>query len=205
MTEPEVITAIKDIALAFAGVITAAVAVKGLGTWNRQLRGTVQFEVARSVARAAYKLRDALRACRSPWISGHEFPEEYHQGGMKKTPEQEAAGYAHVYSKRWAPVWDALQELDASTLEAEALWGAPIRQATDLLRKVVREVNVAIDAYISNAASGGADFADDREYAQDIRRTLWGSPTDAKNSINTQLADAISAIDDQVRPHLQRR
>jgi hypothetical protein len=160
--------------------------------------------VARSVARGAYKVRDRLQACRSPWISGHEFPEEYHQAGVKKTPEQEAKGYAHVYSKRWNPVWDALQELDASTLEAEALWGLAIRKATDELRQVVREVNVAIDALISNAASGGTDFANDRGYGKEIRSTVWGSSTDAKNPINVKLAAAIKAIDDQVRPHLQR-
>jgi hypothetical protein len=204
LTVTELITTSKDIVLALAAIITAVVAVKGLSTWNRQLRGTAGFDVARSLAKCSYKVRDKLQVCRSPLLSAHEFPAEYHDAGLKKSAEQEAKGYAFVYSNRWSPVWEAIQELDASTLEAEALWGPSIRETTDQLRKVVREVNVAIDAFIANAVSNGENFSTDQESGKKMRATVSALPTDSANAINVALAAAIQAIDDQLRPHLQR-
>ena len=137
-------------------------------------------------------------------LSALELSAEYHEGGLQKSTEQEARGYAFAYSNRWNPVWEAIQELDASTLEAEALWGQPIRQATDQLRTVAREVNIAIDALIADAASGRENFASDRDFGSQIRATVSALPTDSANSMNMKMTDAILAIDDQLRAHLQR-
>lgn len=200
----EFITAGKDIFLSLAGIATAIVANKGLSTWNRELRGKASFDVARTLAKSAYKVRDKLQQSRSPLLSAHEFPAEYHEGGLKKTSEQEAKGYAHVYSNRWLPVREAMQEFDASTLEAEALWGSPVRDATNQLCKAVREVNVAIDAFISNAGAGGEDFSTDREFGKKMRSTVSALPSDATNELNIKLAAAVQAIDNLLRPHLRR-
>jgi hypothetical protein len=204
ITTPELVTAVKDIVLALAAVVTATVAIKGLSTWNRQLRGTAGFEAARALAKSAYKVRDTLQSCRSPLLSSHEFPPEYHEAGAKRSPEQEAKGYAFLYTNRWSPVWQAMQEFDTNVLEAEALWGQPIREATDHLRKVVREVNVAIDAFIANAASGGEDFSSDKEFGKKMRSTVSALRTDSKNEVNVKLSVAVQSIDDHLRPHLQR-
>jgi hypothetical protein len=204
LTTPELIATAKDIVLALAAVVTATVAVKGLNTWNRQLRGTADFDVARCLAKAAYKVRERLQSCRSPLLSAQEFPPGYYDGEGKRSPEQDASGYAFVYSNRWSPVWDAMQEFDVSVLEAEALWGKPIREATDSLRIVVHEVNVAIDAFVADAASGGEDFSSDREFGKKMRSIVSAHPTDSENELNKKLAAAVQAIDDQLRQHLQR-
>jgi hypothetical protein len=200
----EFITAAKDIVLAVAGLVTAFVALKGLNTWNRQLRGTAGFDVARSLAKSSYKVRDKLQACRSPILSAGEFPIDYHDGGLKKTSKQKTVGYAFVYKERWNFVQEAIQEFDAATLEAEALWGQAIRETTDQLRKVVFEVNMAIEAFILNASSDDENFIKDKEYGQAILSKVSASSADSMNSINLSLALAIKAIDDQLLPHLQR-
>lgn len=204
MTPAEIIAAAKDIVLAIAAAVTASVAVRGLSTWNRELKGKAAFDVARALAKSAYKLRDELQSCRSPLIRSAEFPAEHHASGSKRTPEQEAQAYAHVYSNRWSPVWGALQKFDTHTLEAEALWGAGVREKTDQLRKVVREVNVAIEAVIANASSGGEDFSTDREFGKQMRSTVAAVPGDEKNEVNAKLAAAIRGVEDELRPHLQR-
>ena len=204
LTTPELIAVIKDIVLALAAIVTATVAIKGLTTWDRQLRGTAGFEAARAVAKSAYKVRDTLQDCRSPFLSSHEFPPEYYESRSNRAPEQKAKGYAFLYTNRWSPVWQAMQEFDANVLEAEALWGQSIRTATDPLRKVVRELNIAIDAIIANAASGGEDFSSDRDFEKKIRSMVSAVRTDSKNEVNIQLATAVQLIDDQLLPHLQR-
>jgi hypothetical protein len=200
----EVIAAVKDVVLALAAIATVIIAFKGLSTWSRQLHGTAHFEAAKGVAKATYRVRERLQASRSPLLSAHEFPPEYHEAGAKRSSEREAQGYAYVYFNRWAPVGEAMQEFDASVLEAEALWGKPVRDTTDQLRKVVREVNVAVDALIANAASGGEDFSSDREFGKLMRSTVSAVPTDSKNEVNGKLAAAIQALDELLRPHLQR-
>lgn len=68
---------LKDLALAGAAVVTAWVAVLGLRKWREELRGKTDFEVARALARATYKVRDDLAACRMPLIRSSEFPADY--------------------------------------------------------------------------------------------------------------------------------
>lgn len=201
---PELVTCAKDIVLALAALVTAGVAVAGLTTWNRQLRGSARFETARSMAKAAYMVRDRLQACRSPLLLAQEFPADYHEAGPTRSPEVEAKGYAFLYSQRWLPVFEAMQEFDTSVLAAEALWGQPIRDAADELRSVVREVGGAIHALIANAASGGQDFRDDREFGKRMRSTVSGSPTNSENELNKKLDAAIHILDARLRPHLRR-
>jgi hypothetical protein len=200
----EAIVAAKDVILAIAGATTAIVAVRGLNTWNRQLRGTADFDAARSLAKCTYRLRDKLQACRSPMIWAREFPPEYREAGFKKSVEQEAGGYAFVYVNRLSSVWEALQDFDTSTLEAEALWGIEVRTATDQLRAVLRKVNTAIDAVVHNVASGGQDFSTDRDFGKEMRAAVSATPSQADNSINMALQAAVEGIDALLRPHLQR-
>ena len=200
----ELITLTKDGVLAIAGVVTAIVAVKGLNTWSRQLRGTAGFDVARSLAKSSYKVRDKLQACRSRILLAGEFPIEYHDGRLKKTSEQKTLGYAFVFAERWNLVQAAVQEFDAATLEAEALWGQSIRETTDELRKVVLDVKTGIDAFILNASSGDENFTKDRQYGENMLSKAFASSGDITNSININLTLAIKAINDQLRPHLQR-
>jgi hypothetical protein len=50
----ELVIIIKDIALALAAAITGVVALKGLGTWQRELERRANFDTARQLARSAY-------------------------------------------------------------------------------------------------------------------------------------------------------
>jgi hypothetical protein len=67
----------KDLAIAGAAVTTAIVAYRGLQKWREELRGKADFEVARGLVRATFKLRDEIQSCRSPLIRGAEYPQGY--------------------------------------------------------------------------------------------------------------------------------
>lgn len=202
-TTLEVITALKDGILAIAGATTAIVAVAGLKTWSRQLRGTANFEVARSLAKATYRLRDEIRGCRTPLISASEFPDGRSPSGA--TPNEQDDAYRHVFSARLQPVYAALQEFDVQTLEAEALWGAAIREKTDELRAQVRKLNAAIGAYLSNLASGGEDFGSDRALGVQIRAEVFAPATSQDNALSMAMDNAIRGIEAELRLHLNRK
>lgn len=200
---PLTITAIKDVLLGAAAVTTASVAVVGLKRWRHELRGKAEFEAARALARATYKLRDELAACRSPFVHAYEFPPLY-SSSANRTAQQEAEGWAHVYKTRWEPVWSAIQDFDAQALEAEALWGTAARDKTQALRSCVKELNVAIEAIIDDKAVGGHNFATDREFGKRMRATVFASHNDQSNELSNSIASAVKGIEEELRQHLAR-
>lgn len=199
----ELISCIKDIIISLAALSAAIVAIYGITSWRRELKGKANFETARGLIRATYKLRDEIASCRSPLINAYEFPESY-DGLKNSTSEKEAQAYAHVYKNRWEPVWEAIQEFDSNTLEAEALWGNEIKEKTDELRQCVKEINIAIDAIISNKASGNRDFEADREFGKSMRNMVHASSSDEKNEISKRIKKSIISIEEIIRPHLKR-
>lgn len=122
MTPNEWITAVKDVLLGAAAVTTAIVAIIGLDKWRKELEGKTGFDAARGLIKATYTLRDQLQICRSPFYSATEFPADYKGGFGGQSKEEETKAWVHIYKNRWDPVWNAIQEYDAQTLEAEALW-----------------------------------------------------------------------------------
>lgn len=199
----QAITAIKDAVLAIAAGVTALVAISGIRRWRQELEGKAGFDAARLLARATYRLRDELHSCRSPLINGEEFPSGYFDT-RNPTSEEKARGTAHVYKNRWEPVSKATADFDAQVLEAEALWGSAIRNKTDALRSCVVELRVAIEALIENDASGGADFATDRELGRSIRRTVSGMPSSKDNPLSDKIAASVAEIESELKKHLGR-
>lgn len=200
----EIITASKDIVLAIAGIVTAVVAVLGLKTWSRQLRGTADFEVARKLAKATYKLRDEIQIYRSPLIRSNEFPDGQRGDNSMDRTETGANAYGHVFSARWEPVYAALQEFDTQTLEAEALWGTSVRTKTDELRKLLRVLWAATEAYIDNERSGGEHFKTDRAFGVRIRSEVFASPQAQDNDLSKKFQAVVQAIEIELKPHLKR-
>jgi hypothetical protein len=150
---------------------------------------------------ATYRLRDAVRACRSPFIQAQEFPTGY-RGRDHATAQEELDAWAHVYKSRWTPVWEAIQEYDARALEAEALWGSDIRQKTDRLRQCIRELNVAIDAFLSDKYNRGEDFRSDAELGKEMRAKLAAGLEAGDNPLSRSIAQTIDEIEREVRPHI---
>jgi hypothetical protein len=168
----ECIAAAKDIVLAVAATTTAGAALWGLKNWNRELRGRASFEVAKGLAKATYKLRDALTQFRIPLVRAAEFPSDYPHEERKTTPHERANGYWHVFRNRWKDVNLAIQELDAQALEAEALWGAEIQKKAEALRACCWKLSAAFEAFVDNEASGGENFKEDREFGKNSKRGL---------------------------------
>lgn len=205
MSTAELIKTVSDVVVALAAAVTACVAIYGVRSWARELHGRARFEVARSLAKAMYKLRDAIRVARTPLIASSEFPEGYRSSiGGKADPEVEAKAYGHVFSARWEPIWSAYQEFDAQTLEAEALWGSAIRTKTDNLRALVRKLRAAMEAFVSNASSGGEDFRSDQAFGKQIRSEVFATSSDDKNEFSKSVAAAVESVEKELLPHLRR-
>lgn len=201
MTPADITDLSKDVILSLAAVITTVVAVLGIRSWIVELRGRTSFEVARGMMLATYRLRDVVAQCRSSMVLGHEFPNDY-PGAAKASAKEELDGWAYVYKNRWRPVWEALQDYDARALESEALWGSDVREMTNGLRALVIELNIAIDAFLTDKFNRGEDFRSDPEFGKEMRSKLSASIGAKDNMLSKNIETAISAIEDQIRPHI---
>ena len=203
MTGPEVITTLKDICVGLAAVVTAIAAWSGVERWKKELQGKADFEVARSFIKATYQLRDAIEVCRSPWLAAAEFPDSYIKSEGLHSTKEEGQAMAHVYGNRCDKVSKCIQEFDAATLEAEALWGGSIEEKAKALRKCVSELRAAIESVIRDAYSGGQNFISDPEFAEQINKIVT-SAKGPENALTKKINSAISEIESNVRPHLSR-
>lgn len=197
---------LKDLALGAAALVTAWVAMQGLQKWREELRGKTDFEVARGLARATYKVRDELAACRSPLIRSSEFPADYKWPPSAQLQDHaaDANANAHVYNNRWKPVIAALREFDAQRLEAEALWGPEIRKDAEALHKCATTVFVSIEAIIDNERAGGAHFEADKDFGRLMRSQAHASPAATDNPLSNEIAAAVAAIEGRLSRHLKR-
>lgn len=202
MSTGDLIAAIKDIFLFGAAVTTAYVAYRGLEKWKEELSGSASFDVARQFMRSVYMVRDEIRSCRSPFVSASEFPEGYQGAIGNPTTREQGDAWLHVYKNRWQPVMDAIQEFDSATLEAEALWGANVKEAAQELRQLVIRLRASIDAFIRNEYSGRQDFHD-REFGVRIRADLNDTEMET-DTFSPAIQAAIERIEDLMRPHLGR-
>lgn len=202
MTTVDFFSIVKDIFLSGAAAITAYAAYKGIEKWRSEIEGKADFEVARSFIRSVYKLRNSIETCRSPFVSAGEFPEGYRGGLGGHSDKEKGDAWLYVYNNRWEPVFEAIQEFDGATIEAEALWGGKVKERAQLLRQLAARLRVSIDTYLRNEYSGNQDF-EDRDLGTKIRADLNASGLEV-DTLSPAITRAIEDIESIIRPHLRK-
>jgi hypothetical protein len=115
---------IKDLVTIASIGIAGYVALRGLQTWRDQLKGTANYELAKRLLKATYKLRDALQGVRNPFISAGEIRQAVTEAQLDikhEDPDFHATSSTAVYQIRWKPVGEAYQALELEVIEAEAI------------------------------------------------------------------------------------
>lgn len=190
---------VKDIILACAAVITTGLAVYGVRSWQVELQGRTNYEIARSLLKVTYKFRDTLSDLRAPFVQSHEFPPDYTPLDTDKRKESEAHRY--IFINRLKPVSEALQEYDIFALEAEVIWGEEIKSATDQYRSIIVTLNVAINRYIIDIVSNVEEINYD-SYVNNLRKVYRNQEND---DITAKISTDISEIEKIIKPHLKRK
>lgn len=203
MCATDIITAINNLVVSGAALTTATVAILGLKSWSRELKGKTEFEVGRSLISATYKLRDEMRYARSCYVRGYEFPEDYPKNLNDRTPEIEADAYSYIFSERSNQVAEALQELEIQALEGEAIWGQPIRNKTNAMKQCAMNFYVSIEAFINNERLSGVNFREDPAFRKSIRADVFGG-NDDQSELTIYISAAVHALETEIRSHLKR-
>lgn len=202
MSLVDIFSIIKDTVLSAAACVTGGVALAGLGAWRKELSGRANFDVARQLARTTYIVRDQISYCRSPFTAAQEFPAGYQGASSTRNSKEEGDAWVYVYKNRWDPLGKAVQDFDAASLEAEALWGHDVKQQCMELRGCVRVLQVGIEMFVQDKRSGGQLFKN-VQLAQRIESDIWDTQSD-DNELTKRINAAISGIEGVLRPHLSR-
>ncbi len=117
----------RDFVVLAVSIVGAWVAVSGLSTWKRQLKGQTEYALARRLMTGVLRVRNKLRAVRE-----HGPFED-----MKNT-----------LGERLQAVDEAWVELETGVLEAEALWGYTAGQMLSKLRQCHGELAAGVLEYL---------------------------------------------------------
>jgi len=108
------ITIIKDIVLATTAVIASLVAIKGLNTWQRQLKGKSEYELSKSILVTLFHYRDTIDGVRHSvmWVTEMPSPPEEELNDMS-FDERSFYGTSKAYQNRW----DKVQKNDQDSMQ----------------------------------------------------------------------------------------
>lgn len=190
-----VVQIVRDIVAAIAATTGAVVAIVGLQTWRRQLRGSAELETARSVLRASYKMRDAIQTV----LLASHLSEFF--GPVKEEEVRQALLRRHT--ENWVAVQDARSELQIAELEGEVLWGKSFKTALQQLKECMWDLSAAHDEYLRY-----------RESETPHRTQSWRSlgqllkeRTERQTSepFQRKVETAIKSLENFVRPRIELR
>ena len=203
----ELFAVTKDATLAICAVVGMYVALRGLNTWNRQLKGGVEYELTRRLLRCTYKLREAIKTVRNPVMFGIEMPNPPEEERKKMSAEEQRYyGTSQAYQRRWDKVSEARSELQTELLEAEVLWGKIIYEQFEPLFKLQQELFADVHSYL--VVCNPEEHEKSREVMSEIRRkrreVLYSMFGDMPDAFSDDIEKTISDIENFLKPHLRK-
>ena len=185
-----------------AAVTGAWVAVSGLQTWRAQLIGKTEYELARRLLRGALEVREQIAVVRGPFMSAGEMSAALTEEAGEKEPnvsdsEQLKKATGLVYNRRWSGVSKAMSDLRLDILEAEVIWGEPIKAAHRRLSGCVAELQTSLITYLRAPYNRPL-----QNMEQHFAVVYQISEDPTKDPFKAKVADAVGEFERMLRPHL---
>lgn len=194
----EIITIIKDLILASAAITGAIVAVKGLGTWQRQLKGQSEYELSRRILVSLFKYRDSINGVRHPAMWAYEMPNPPEEEAKIMSREQISFyGTSKAYQARWDKVQEQKTALYADLLEAEAIWGMGLKNLFQSVFDLEHELVTQIRHYLELINTDVKEYRKDaiRKIDENKRDVMYDLSSDEPDEYKKDLLEAITAIE----------
>ncbi|MFQ2156064.1 hypothetical protein ACK33E_06450 [Aeromonas hydrophila] len=149
MSCTELVTLIKDLILSGAAIAGAVIAIKGLSTWKRQLKGQSEYELSRRLLVTLFKYRDAIAGVRHPVMWAYEMPSPPEDESKNMSREHiRFYGTSKAYQARWDKVQAERASLYADLLESEAIWGDELKKLFKTLFNLEHELFTSVRHYV---------------------------------------------------------
>ena len=205
MTCAETVTLLKDLVLSGAAITGAVVAVKGLGTWQRQLKGQSEYELSRRILVSVFKYRDAINGVRHPVMWAYEIPSPPEEEAKTMSREQiRFYGTSKAYQARWDKVQAERTTLYADLLEAEAIWGAELKELFKRVFDLEHELFARIRHYVEliNPDTDEASKEAIRNIDKKARDIMYDNLSEEPDEYKQDIISAIEQIEKYLKPKL---
>jgi hypothetical protein len=205
MSYVEIISIIKDFILASAAITGATVAVKGLGTWQRQLKGQSEYELSRRILVSLFKYRDAIARVRHPVLWAYEMPSPTQEKAKSMNNDQiEFYGTSKAYQVRLDKVQTERTNLYADMLEAEAIWGSELNSLFKVVFDLQHELftKIRLNLELMNPDTRDAQKKAIIKIAGKFEDIIYSHFGDEPDKYKKDLLDAIESIELYFKPKL---
>ncbi len=155
-------------------------------------------EIGRALLKAVFKLRNAIRRVRNPFMSGSEAVPELRRQGLSEQEIRkrlkDGSYVADGYRERWTFISEAFGELKEMELEAEVVWGSSMVTALIPLYDCLRDLRIAVNRHM-----------DGRSWSAELDDTLYEISDDpSKDPFTASVLSAVNGIRDCIEKHLSR-
>jgi hypothetical protein len=205
VTCTEIVTLLKDLVLSGAAITGAVVAVKGLGTWQRQLKGQSEYELSRRILVSVFKYRDAINGVRHPAMWAYEMPSPPEEEAKTMSREQiRFYGTSKAYQARWDKVQAERTTLYADLLEAEAIWGTDLKELFKGVFGLEHELFTRIRHYVEliNPDTDEASKEAIRNIDKKARDIMYDNLSEEPDEYKQDLVRAIEEIEKYLKSKL---
>jgi hypothetical protein len=195
------VSMVRDVLVGASAAAAAYFAYLGINAWRRELKGRSEYQLAKDVLKAVYKVREAFKIVRNPATFSYEYPEEMvgPHGTLEHAHDFE--GTAHVYQKRWEYMSTAFRELEDLHLIAQVEWGPQHQDVIRKLRECRVELQIAIQDMLQQKKKPRA--LSKHEMSREERSVLYDVGRDSKfGQFTRQIDDAIEDFEKWLRPKI---
>lgn len=193
---------IQNVVVSVCALSTAIIALVGYNKWRKELKGKSEYEKAKEILKAVYKVRRGFSIVRNPAMYEYEYPENLRgQPGILRGEDRYEA-IAHAYENRWKHLDEAFRELEDLNLDAIVEWGNEYAEVIVPLRECKAELLVCLQDHIRSEKGPDREPTTAEEKAEK-RSILYGLGPDSKHdSFTPEIDKAISKFEDKLRKHI---
>jgi hypothetical protein len=198
----------RDVTSILSAIALTVIAHAGLRTWRSQLKGKTEYELARRVLHRVYGIREAVREVRKPYIGASEKKAAFKESGFDNPPPvpgHSPASLRAVYRRRWRLLDKRVIELDVDVLEAEAIWGTPLREALLHFRQNISMLQYALERYLQWKEDADNYPLGDQEGSRiedTIHDIYYLTDVASTNEFTGRFARSIAEIEQFLRPRM---
>jgi hypothetical protein len=201
----EILSIIKEIVITGAAITGSIVAVKGLSTWQRQLKGQSEYDLSRRILVSLFKYRDAINGVRNPAMWADEMPSPPEEKSKTMNSDQISFyGTSNAYQARWDKVQEERTSLYADLLEAEAIWGTELNDLFKVVFDLQHELFTRIRHYLIliNPDLTEAKKTAIEKIDKNKRDIIYDDLGEKPDEYKSNLIDAIKVIESYLKPKL---
>lgn len=159
----------RDITEVVFWFFTLLIAWAWLQTWKRQLKWTIEYELAKKILHRVYQIERHFNQVRNPFVSAWELYVEMSEEDLKIKSESERKYEENykAYKARLDPLFLITEQLSVDILEAEVLWWNDLKKLVYDIFRVLRKLQVWVEEYIKIQA-GLPGYKED--YPKDLKK-----------------------------------